>query len=102
MYKDTGSGSGSGWVSLGGYAKQISASLDATGKAGGLRDRSQRRPLVQSRARLGQPGRLRDGGQRPAVDVGLAGDLAYAVAKGHGGLLHQGASFVSLGGGTIE
>ena len=102
VYKDTGSGSGSGWVSLGGYAKQISAGIDGTFGpfvlAIGLNDG------LWSNHGLGW---VSLGGyvtevSGPAVDVGLAGDLAYAVAKGHGGLLHQGASFVSLGGGTIE
>jgi hypothetical protein len=38
----------------------------------------------------------------PAVGVALPSDLAYVVGQGHGGLLHQGTSFVSIAGGSIE
>ncbi|HWT82118.1 MAG TPA: hypothetical protein VN648_25310, partial [Candidatus Methylomirabilis sp.] len=89
------------WVNLGGYAKQISASLDATGKAEvfaiGLDD-----GLWVNHVGWTGLGDYVTEVSAPAVNVGFSGDLAYAVAKGHGGLLHQGASFVSLGGGTIE
>jgi hypothetical protein len=38
----------------------------------------------------------------PAVGVGLPGDVTYAVAQGHGGLLHQGTTYTSISGGSIE
>ena len=102
MYKDSGSGSGSGWVSLGGYAKQISAGHRRHLRPVRLGHRAQRRPLVQPRARLGQPGRLRDGSQR-------AGHLEFRCqpARRPGVRRRQGArgltppagtSFTSLGG----
>ena len=102
---DKCTGSGSGWVGLGGYAKQISAGIDATFK-----------PFVFS---IGLDdglwsnhgfGWVSLGGYVTEVSapgagnfgVSLAGDLAYVVGKGHGGFLHKGPSFVALGGGTIE
>ena len=101
VYKDSGSGSGSGWVSLGGYAKQISAGIDGTFGpfvlAIGLNDG------LWSNHGLGW---VSLGGyvtevSGPAISsfgVSLPADLAYAVGKGHGGLLHAGTSFTSLGG----
>ena len=38
----------------------------------------------------------------PAEGIGLPGDLVYEVAKGHGGLLHSGTTFTSIGSGSIE
>jgi hypothetical protein len=93
---------GFGFVPRGGYAKQISAGLDAAGNpevfAIGLDD-----ALYVNHG----PGFVKLGGNfvtevsAPAVDVGLAGDLAYAVGFGHQGLLHNG-SFSVITGGTIE
>jgi hypothetical protein len=92
---------GSGWVSLGGYAEQVSAGLDAAGNpfvfAIGLND-----GLWSDHG----AGWVSLGGYvteicAPDVGVGLPGDLAYAVAKGHGCLLHSGTTFTTLGG-TIE
>jgi len=92
---------GGGWVSLGGYAKQISASNNTAG------------PIVFGIG-LGDglwvnhgSGWVSLGGyvtevSAPAVGAGLPGDLAYAVGKGHGGLLHKGSSFLPILGGTIE
>lgn len=92
---------GGSFTNLGGYAKQISASLDATGKsevfAIGLDDG------LWSNHGLGWVslgGYVTEVGA-PAVGVGLSGDVAYAVAKGHGGLLHNG-SLSPISGGTIE
>ncbi len=93
--------SGGVWVPRGGYVKQISASLDGSGNpevfAIGLDDG------LWSNHGFGW---VSLGGyvtevSAPAVDVGLAGDLAYAVGKGHVGLLHNG-SFSTIKGGTIE
>src|SRR5207302_5085433 len=93
--------SGSGYVPLGGYAKQISASLDAVGKpevfAIGLDD-----ALYVNHG----SGYTRLGGyvtevSAPAVSIALPGDLAYVVGLGHGGFLHRGSSFISIGGGTL-
>jgi hypothetical protein len=101
VYKDSGIGSGSGWVSLGGYAKQISAGIDGNFSpfvfAIGLND-----GLWSNHG----SGWVSLGGyvtQISAPSIAAFGvqphtDLAYAVAQGHGGLLHQGASFTSLGG----
>jgi hypothetical protein len=105
VYKDSGSGSGTGWVSLGGYAKQISAGIDS--KFGpfvfaiGLND-----GLWSNHG----SGWVSLGGyvtevSAPSVasfGVSLPADLAYVVGKGHGGLLHQGTTFTSISGGTIE
>jgi hypothetical protein len=102
VYKDSGSGSGSGWVSLGGYAKQISAGVDAAFGpfvlAIGLND-----GLWSNHG----SGWVSFGGtyvtavSGPSIanfGVSLPADTAYAVAKGHGGLLHEGTTFTSLGG----
>jgi len=93
--------SGGVCVSRGGYVKQISASLDGFGKpevfAIGLDD-----GLWVNHGGWTSLGSYVTEVSAPAVDVGFSGNLAYAVAKGHGGLQHQGASFVSLVGGTIE
>jgi hypothetical protein len=100
VYKNTGSGSG--WVNLGGYAKQISAGIDGTFGpfvlAIGLND-----GLWSNHGSgwvsLGSKYVTEVSG--PAVasfGVSLPADLAYAVGKGHGGLLHQGTSFTPLGG----
>jgi hypothetical protein len=94
--------SGAGWVSLGGYAKQLSASFDARGNAEvfaiGLNDGL----WVNHGSGWVSLGGYVTEVSAPAVGAGLSGDLAYAVAKGHGGLLHAGASFASIAGGTIE
>jgi hypothetical protein len=98
VYENTGGG----WFGVGGYAKQISASLDATGKtevfAIGLND-----GLWSNHG----SGWVNLGGyvtevSAPPVDVGLSGDVAYAVSKAHGGLLHKGTSLTAIPGGTIE
>jgi hypothetical protein len=102
VYKDSGSGSGSGWVSLGGYAKQISAGIDgAFGPfvfAISLND-----GLLSNHG----SGWVNFGGyvtqiSGPSISsfgVHPPADLAYAVAPGsHAALLHQGASFTSIGG----
>jgi hypothetical protein len=99
VYENTGSG----WVTRGGNAKQISASLDATGKTEvfgiGLDD-----SLWVNRGvgftKLGT--NYVTEVSAPAVGVGFAGDLAYVVGKGQGGLLHTGTSFLPILGGTIE
>jgi hypothetical protein len=102
VYKDSGSGTGTGWVSLGGYAKQISAGIDgAFGPfvfAIGLND-----GLWSNHG----GGWVNLGGYVTQVSglsisnfgVKPQADLAYAVAPGsHAALLHQGASFATLGG----
>ena len=105
MYKDTGSGSGSGWVSLGGYAKQISAGIDGTFGpfvlAIGLNDG------LWSNHGLGWVslgGYVTEVSGPAVASFGVACPPTWRTpsAKGHEGLLHNGASFVSLGGGTIE
>jgi hypothetical protein len=94
---------GGGWVSLGGYVKQISAGVNGTPKeevfAIGLDD-----ALYVDRGsgfiKLG-PNYVTEV-SAPAVGAARPGDVAYAVAKGHGGLRHQGTSFNTIAGGTIE
>ena len=102
VYKDSGSGSGSGWVSLGFYAKQISAGIDASFHpyvfAIGLND-----GLWSNHGSgwisFGPTYVTAVSGPSIAnFGVSLPADTAYAVAKGHGGLLHEGTSFFSLGG----
>jgi len=105
VYAGNGSGGPGGFANWGGYAKQISAGIDAAFGpfvlAIGLNDG------LWSNHGLGW---VSLGGyvtevSGPAISsfgVSLPADLAYAVGKGHGGLLHAGTSFTSLGGGTIE
>jgi hypothetical protein len=89
---------GGPWVSLGGYAKQISASLDSIGRtqvfAMGLNDGL----WVNDGSWVTLGSNYVTEVSAPPFDVALAGNLAYAVAKGHSGLLHQGTKFISLGG----
>jgi hypothetical protein len=99
VYENTGSG----WVSLGGYVKQIGASINFTGQpevfAIGLND-----GLLVNQGTgwfaLGSTYVLEVAA--PAVGVGLSGDLAYAVAQRHGGLMHSVSTFSPISGGTIE
>jgi hypothetical protein len=99
VYENTGGG----WVGLGGYAKEISASIDGTG-----------RPQVFAIA-LDDTLSVNHGSgfttlgtnyvtevAAPPVAVGLNGEVAYAVAQGHTGLLHKFSSFSPITGGTIE
>ncbi len=106
VYKNSGSGSGTGWVNLGGYAKQISAGIDASSGpfvlAIGLNDGlwsnhgggrvSLGGPYVTE---VSAPGAGNFG-------ISLISDLAYVVTKGHGGALHKGTTFTQISGGTIE
>ena len=89
---------GGPWVSLGGYAKQISASLDSIGRtqvfAIGLNDGL----WVNDFSWVSLGTNYVTEVSAPPFAIDLAGNLAYAVAQGHGGLLHQGSSFISLGG----
>jgi hypothetical protein len=101
VYKNTGGG----WISLGGYVKQISAAIDdAAGPfvfAIGLND-----GLYSNHG----SGWVSLGGyvtevNGPAIGnlgISLPADLAYAVAKGHGGLLHTGTTFSPIASGTVE
>jgi hypothetical protein len=98
---------GAGWVDLGGYAKQISASVTSAALGGsfvlaiGLND-----GLWANHG----SGWVSLGGYATEVSapaagnfgISLAGDLAFVVGKGHGGLMHKGSSFVSISGGAIE
>jgi hypothetical protein len=102
VYKDSGTGSGTGWVSLGGDAKQLSAGIDSTFGpfvlAIGLND-----GLWSNHGSgwVSLGGNYVTDVSGPAIasfGVNLKADFTYAVAKGHGGLLHQGTSFSSLGG----
>jgi hypothetical protein len=103
VYEDHGSGGGTGWVSLGGYAKQINAGIDASGRpevfAIGLNDGLWSNHGTDWTS-LGNNYVLEIAA--PAVNIGLGGDLVYAVAQGQGALLHNGTSFSSISGGTIE
>jgi hypothetical protein len=90
---------GGPWVSLGNfYAKQISASLDSIGRtqvfAIGLDDNLWVNDFSWVRLGTNYVTEV----SAPPFAIDLAGNLAYAVAQGHGGLLHQGSSFISLGG----
>jgi hypothetical protein len=91
------------WVPLGGYAKQISASLDASGNPEVFAIGSGDTLWVNHGS-----GWVSEGPNTvlevsaPAVDAGLSGDLAYAVGIGHVGLLHQGTSFTTISGGSVE
>jgi hypothetical protein len=98
VYKNTGTG----WVYLGGYAKQISAGIDgAIGPfvlAIGLDD-----SLWSNHglgwANLGGYVTQMSGPSISNFGVHPQADLAYAVASGsHAAILHQRASFTSLGG----
>jgi hypothetical protein len=102
VYKDSGTGSGTGWVNLGGYAKQISTGIDgAYGPfvlAIGLSDN------LMSNHGLGW---VNLGGyvtqiSAPSISnfgVHPQADLAYAaVPESHAAVMHQGASFTTLGG----
>jgi len=96
---------GGKFTNLGGYAKQLSAGLDALGKpfvfAISLNDGLWSNHGSGWNSLGGYVTEV----SAPAVGnfgVSLPGDLVYAVGKGHGGLLHKGTSFISLGGGTIE
>jgi hypothetical protein len=102
VYKDSGSGSGSGWVDLGGYAKQISAGIDgafgpfvlAIGLNDGLWSNH-----GSGWVSFGNTYVTAVSGPSIAnFGVSLPADTAYAVAKGHGGLLHENTAFTSLGG----
>jgi hypothetical protein len=101
VYKDHGSGGGTGWVSLGGYAKQISAGIDGTFGpyvlSIGLNDGLW---ANHGFGWVSLGGYVTDvsGPSIASFGVSPRADLAYAVAEGHGGLLHEGASFISLGG----
>jgi hypothetical protein len=91
------------WVPLGGYAKQISASLDASGKPEIFAVGGDDALWVNHGS-----GWIKEGPNTvlevaaPAVDAGFSGDLTYAVGTGHVGPLHQGTSFTTIGGGTVE
>jgi hypothetical protein len=98
VYEDTGSG----FVFRSGYVKQISASLDAAGNPEVFGIGTDDALYVNHGlgfVKLG-PNYVTEI-SAPAVDVGFLGDLAYAVGKGHVGLLHKGG-FVVIAGGTIE
>jgi hypothetical protein len=93
---------GGSFTNLGGYAKQISAGVNATFGprvyAIGLDD------ALYFDFGLGF---IRQGGyvtevNTPAVGVALPSDLTYVVGLGHVGYLHQGTTFSPIGGGTIE
>jgi hypothetical protein len=96
VYENTGT-PGS-WTDLGGYAKQISASLDSIGRrqvfAIGLNDGL----WVNDFSWVSLGTNYVTEISAPPFAIELAGSVAYAVAEGHGGLLHQGTSFISLGG----
>jgi len=94
--------SGGGWVSLGGYAKQISASLDAAGKPDVFAIAKDDALWDNHGTRWVSLGGPVTDVSAPAAGAGLSGDLAYAVGQGHRGLLHNGSSFLSILGGTIE
>jgi hypothetical protein len=89
------------WTSLGGYAKQISASLDVTGTpevfAIGLDD-----GLWVNHGSWTSLGGYVTEVSAPPVDIGLFGDLAYVVGKGHTGFLHSVKTFSPIAGGSIE
>jgi hypothetical protein len=102
VYKDSGSDSGTGWVSLGGYAKQISAGIDgafgpfvfAIGLNDGLWSNHGSGWVGFGNTYVTEV----SGPSIASFGVSLPADTAYVVAKGHGGLLHEGTSFTSLGG----
>jgi hypothetical protein len=102
VYKDSGSGSGTGWVFLGGYAKQISAGIDsafgpfvlAIGLGDGLWSNHGSGWVSFGKTYVTDV-------SAPTIanfGVNLPADLAYAVGKGHGGLLHANSTFTSLSG----
>src|SRR5262249_43253614 len=96
---------GAGFVPLGGYVKQISASLDATGKPEVFaigRDDALYVHHATGPDGTGS-GLVRLGGyatdvSAPAVGIALPGDQAYIVGMDHGGSLHRGTSFIAIGG----
>jgi hypothetical protein len=102
VYKDHGSGSGTGWVSLGGYAKQISAGIDgafgpyvlAIGLNDGLWSNHGSGWVTFGSTYVTDV----SGPSIGNFGVSPPADLAYAVAKGHGALLHHGTTFSSIGG----
>jgi hypothetical protein len=93
---------GGEFTNLGGYAKAISAGLDASNLPEVYFIGADNAVSVNKGS-----GWVSSGGtyvtevSAPAIGTGLAGDLAYAAGKGHRGLLHKGSSFISFGG-TIE
>jgi Tectonin domain len=93
---------GDGWVDLGGYAKQISAgvttlpgspSVFAIGLNDSLYDNS-------GSGWVNQGGYVTDlaGPAAGNFGISLPANLVYVVGKGHGGYVHEGSSFYSLGG----
>src|SRR5262249_27576789 len=96
---------GGGFLPLGGYVKQISASFDATGKpevfAIGAHDDlfvdHATGPDASGSGFVWLGGYVTEG-SAPAGGIGLPGDQAYVVGKGHGGSLHRGTSLISIGG----
>jgi hypothetical protein len=98
VYENTGGG----WVGLGGQVKQISAALNGTGSpevfAIGLDDAAY---VNHGSGFIQLATNYVTEVSAPAVDLGFFGDLTYAVSSTHQALLHK-ASFVVIGGGTVE
>jgi Tectonin domain len=108
VYENHGSGSGTGWVSLGGYAKQISAGIAsafpqanpyvfAIGLNDGLWSNA-----GSGWVSLGGYVTELSGPTAGNAGISLPANLVYVVGKGHGGFLHNGTTFTSIGGGSIE
>ena len=91
--------SGSGFVSLGGYALTISAGLNAAGSpevfAIGSNDALYVNQLNGS-GWVGLGGYVREIAA-PAFDIGLTGNVVYVIGENEGGYLYR-SGFVSLGG----
>ena len=90
---------GNGWVALGGYAQQISVGLDPVGHAEIFAIGSNNALFVNHDDGTGWHdlgGYVREIAA-PAFDVGLPGDVVYAIGESNEGFLYQ-SGFISLGG----
>jgi Tectonin domain len=91
--------SGSGFVSLGGYALQISAGLNAAGSPEVFAIGSNNALYLNhldGKGWVGLGGYVREIAA-PAFETGLSGDVEYAIGENQGGFLYR-SGFVSLGG----
>ncbi|MBV8310353.1 MAG: hypothetical protein JO344_08215 [Planctomycetaceae bacterium] len=96
---------GGSFTNLGGYAKQVSAGLDVFNKPEVYAIGADNAVwLNKGSGWVSLGGYVTEVGAPAAGNFGISlpAGLAYAVSKGHGGLLHKGSSFSSIGGGTIE